>query len=83
MGTHLRELSENFLMSTNITGFDVYQKSLHPCALDESSLSIGRVSPFASEVHACIYLQALADYFQVSTIFASFSIDRISHSHKQ
>ena len=28
-------------MNTNMTGF---QKSLHPCALDESSHSIGRVS---------------------------------------
>ena len=26
-------------------GFDGFKKSLHPCALDESSLSIGRVNP--------------------------------------
>ena len=40
MGTHLRVLSESYLM--NIwQGFDGLQKSLHPCALDKSSLSIG------------------------------------------
>ena len=44
MGTHLRVLSVNFLMSTNMTGFRWFQKSLHPCPLDKSSLSIGRVS---------------------------------------
>ena len=26
-----------------------FKKSLHPCTLDESSLSIGRVNPFAGE----------------------------------
>ena len=31
-------------MNTNMTGFGwFYQKSLHPCALDKSSPSIGRV----------------------------------------
>ena len=32
-------------MNTNMTGFilDGFQKSLRPCALDESSLSIGRM----------------------------------------
>ena len=46
MGTHLRILSEGYLVKTNMTGFrtlDGYPKSLHPCALDESSLGIGRV----------------------------------------
>ena len=27
-------------MNTSMTGFDGFQKSLRPCALDESSLSI-------------------------------------------
>ena len=27
---------------------DVFQKYLHPCSLDESSLSIGRVNPYAA-----------------------------------
>ena len=41
IGTQLRVLSESFLMSTNMTGFG--WKSLHPRALDESSVSFGRV----------------------------------------
>ena len=35
-------------MNINMTGFRWFSKSLHPCALDESSLSIGRVN----NVHA-------------------------------
>ena len=35
--------SESYPMNTNRTGLDVFQKSLHPCALDEICLSIGRV----------------------------------------
>ena len=31
-------------MNTNMTGLDGFQKPLRPCALDESSLSIGRVN---------------------------------------
>ena len=42
MGTHLRVLSESYLMNTNMTGLDGFQRSLHPCALDEISLSIIR-----------------------------------------
>ena len=41
-GTHLRVLSESYPMNTNMTGFRWFS-SLHPCALDKSSLSIGRV----------------------------------------
>ena len=41
MGTHLRALSESYLMSTNMTWLSIY---LHLCALDKSSLSIGRVN---------------------------------------
>ena len=41
MGTHLRVLSECFLLNTNMIGFGWF--SMHPCALDVSSLSIGRV----------------------------------------
>ena len=40
LGTHLRVLSEIYPMNTNTTGFRRF--SLLPCALDESSLSIGR-----------------------------------------
>ena len=41
MATHLRVLNESYPMSTNMT--DGFQKYLRSCALDESSLSIGRV----------------------------------------
>ena len=33
-------------MKINMTGLDVFQKSLRLCTLDKSSLSIGRVSIF-------------------------------------
>ena len=39
-------------MNTNMTGFRFFQKSLHPCALDESSLSIGRVYMFLEQTQA-------------------------------
>ena len=38
MGTHLKVLRESSPISTNMTGFRWF--SLHPCALDESDLSI-------------------------------------------
>ena len=44
VGTHLRVLSESYPMNTNVTGFRWFSKILLPCALDESSLSIGRVT---------------------------------------
>ena len=44
MGTHLRALTAGAIQwIPTWHGFDGFQKSLHPCALDESSLSIGRV----------------------------------------
>ena len=46
MGTHLRVLSESYPINTNMTGFrtlDGFHYSLPPCALDESSFSIGKV----------------------------------------
>ena len=43
MGTHLRVLSESYLMNTNMTGLRCFLKSLRSCALDESSHSIGRI----------------------------------------
>ena len=46
MGAYLRVFSESYPMNTNITGSDGFQKSLHPSALDESSLSIEMVNPF-------------------------------------
>ena len=47
---HLRVLSESFLINTNMKGFgslDDYQISLHPCTVDESSLSFGRARLFS------------------------------------
>ena len=44
IATHLRLLSESYPMNTNLTWFIQFSKNfLYPCALDESSLSIGRV----------------------------------------
>ena len=43
MGTHLRVLGEGYPMSTNMTRFRWFQRSLRSCALGKSSLSIGRV----------------------------------------
>ena len=43
MGTHNRVLSNSFPMNTNMTGFRYFHKYLRPSALEESSLSIGRV----------------------------------------
>ena len=42
IGTHMRVLIENYLMNTNMTGFRWFSKYLRRCALDESSISIGR-----------------------------------------
>ena len=46
MGPHLRVLSESYLMNTNMTGFRFrwFSKILCSCALDKSSLNIGRVN---------------------------------------
>ena len=53
MGTHLRVLSESYPMNTNMTGFRKLKKTLHPCALDECRLSIGRVK---CHVYRVIYI---------------------------
>ena len=42
MGTHLRVLRERYSRNTNRQVLEAL-KSLHPCDLHESSLSIGRV----------------------------------------
>ena len=41
MGTHLRVLSKSYPVNTNMTGLDGFRKTLRPCTLAESSLSIG------------------------------------------
>ena len=50
MGTHLRVLSESFLISTNMTGFRCFQKTLGHFALEENTLSIGKVELCISEL---------------------------------
>ena len=44
MGTHLKALSESYPMNTNMIVFRWFQRYLHSCALDRSSLGIGRVN---------------------------------------
>ena len=46
MSTHLRALSESFPLNTNMTRIKWFSESLCPCALDISSLSIGRVKNY-------------------------------------
>ena len=43
MSTHSRVLGKSYPMNTNMTWFRWFSKSLRSCALDKSSLSIGRV----------------------------------------
>ena len=43
MGTHLRVLSESYLMNTNMTRFRMFSKIFASCAFEECSLRIGRV----------------------------------------
>ena len=50
MGTHLREPIESYspkfwLLASALYPMNTIQKSLCPCALDESSFGIGRVNP--------------------------------------
>ena len=51
-------------MNTNMTGFRWYQKSLHPYAIDESSLSIGRVkftiALLKIALIVCFYLKGMS-----------------------
>ena len=45
MGSHLRALSESYPINTNMTGLRCFSEIFpdDPCALGESSLTIGRV----------------------------------------
>ena len=44
IGTHLIELGESYLMSTNMIRLRRFTNILSQCALEESSLNIGRVN---------------------------------------
>ena len=48
MGTHLRVLSKGYPINTNMIGFRWL-----PCALDEGSLSIGRVKDTLKDTNHC------------------------------
>ena len=55
MGTHMRILSQSYpIKNQNDMVLDVFQRSLHPCTSDESSLNISRVntiSQYHSKLH--------------------------------
>ena len=48
MGIHMRVLNESYPTTTNMTGFKWFSKkqTLHSCALDKGSFTIGRVKRF-------------------------------------
>ena len=50
MGTHLRVLSESYVMNTNMIGFRPFSKALYHCALDKNTFSIGRVNALSNIV---------------------------------
>ena len=54
-----------FPMTTNMTGLDGFQKKNRPCALDESSLSIGRVK-------VILYPDSLYSEGCVFSLFSAF-----------
>ena len=56
MVTHLREPVKSYLMNTNMTGLDVFQKSLCPCTLDDSSFRIGRLKGTSVSVSSINWL---------------------------
>ena len=61
MGTYLKLLSESYPLNTNKAGFRWFlKKSLHPCALNKSSLSIGRVQPRSFTLDLTLGLNPLA-----------------------
>ena len=52
MGTHLRILSDSYLMNANMTGIGWFSKIFASnVSLDESSLSIRRVNPLMPRIH--------------------------------
>ena len=49
MGAHLKVLRESYPMNITQQGLDGFQESLRACALDESSLSLGRVKEYSRQ----------------------------------
>ena len=66
MGTHMRMLSESYLMTTNMTRFDGFQKSFRPCALLESCLNIGRVNQIRYREPYCFMVSCLTWWAAIS-----------------
>ena len=63
MGTQLRELSKSFPMNTIMARFRWFKKLLHPCALDESSHSIGMVNARQAKWLAISFVILLAHVY--------------------
>ena len=79
-GTHLRAFM-SYPMNTNMTGLEVFQKSVLPCALDESSLSIWRVN-WPVVTSPCICSSLILRNLQHSQLFSLQIRDpRCSHSN--
>ena len=74
MGTHLKVLSESYLMSTNMTGFRWFSK-IFACALDENSLSIERVIPYAAGGQFGQYQMMEKSWKIIETLANGYSYD--------
>ena len=56
-------------MNTNMAGFRWFQNCLRPCALDKSSLSIGRVK---EELEAPVCLRVVDSFLVLLTLYGYF-----------
>ena len=83
-GTHRRVLSESFPINPNMTGVRLFlKKTLRACALDESSLSIGRVKEYELR-HQFGWLQLWLFVFRISRKSESVEKDdKLSEKEKQ
>ena len=75
MGTHPSVISESYPMNTNMKGLGGFQKSLRPCALEEGSLSIGRVKLAILDIS----FSGLENIF--SRIYKSFNFEKYASPH--
>ena len=66
MATNLRIITKSF-RNSNMTGFS-FQKSLRPCALDESSISIGMVTDKVNRAFICFVLRSEKQLLNPSTV---------------
>ena len=82
MSTHLRLLSESYQMNANMIVFDDFQKTLHPCPLGESSLSIGRVKRKRFECDEISFVPADEDTLEEDEYVDSLNVHKASYSRK-